>query len=138
MMTIPQNKQLILFDGVCNLCNAAIQFVIAHDKHNRFMFAALQSETGKAIAEQYDVDTEVLDSIVLYIPNKGVYSKSTAALKIASKLGFPINLLRIFIIVPPFIRHWVYSIVAKNRYRWFGKKEACMVPTPVLKEKFMG
>ncbi len=134
---LPENKQIILFDGVCNLCNSSVQYVIKRDKNNRFMFLALQSNTAKKLLEQYDSSLLNADSIMLYSPKKGIYSKSTAALKIASQLTFPVNLLGVFLIVPKFIRHWFYDYVAKNRYKWYGKKEACMIPTPELKNRFI-
>ncbi len=137
MINIPKNKSLILFDGVCNLCNNSVQYVIKHDKNNRFLFAALQSDTGKEIIEKFNIDTAKTDSILLYSPEKGIAHKSTAALKIASKLGFPRNLMVVFFIVPTFIRNWVYDFIAKNRYKWYGKKEACMIPTPELKSRFL-
>jgi len=133
---LPENKKLILFDGVCNLCNDSVQYVIKHDKKNIFMYTALQSEVGQEIIKTYNIDTKKTDSILLYAPEKGVSYKSTAALKIASKLGFPTNLMSVFFIIPPFIRNWVYDYIAKNRYKWYGKKESCMIPTPELKSKF--
>ena len=137
MVDIPKNKKLILFDGVCNLCNNSVQYVIKHDKKNQFMFTALQSDVGKKIIEAYNIDTKKTDSILLYSPEKGIDYKSTAALKIASKLGLPINLMGVFFIIPPFIRNWVYDFIAKNRYKWYGKKDACMIPTPELKSRFL-
>ena len=137
MVDIPKNKKLILFDGVCNLCNNSVQYVIKHDKKNQFMFTALQSDVGKKIIEAYNIDTKKTDSILLYSPEKGIDYKSTAALKIASKLGLPINLMGVFFIIPPFIRNWVYDFIAKNRYKWYGKQAACMMPTPELKSKFL-
>ncbi|MBR9845843.1 MAG: thiol-disulfide oxidoreductase DCC family protein [Algicola sp.] len=134
---LPKNKQLILFDGVCNLCNASVLFVIKHDKSNRFMFAPLQSEAGKQIIKTFDLDTSKTDSILLYSEDKGLSVKSTAALHIAKHLGFPRNLMTVFFIVPTFIRNWVYDFIAKNRYKWYGKKDACMIPTPELKAKFL-
>lgn len=134
---VPQDKKLILFDGVCNLCNSSVQYVIKHDKKNRFMFTALQSETGKKIINHFNIDTQKVDSILLYSPGKGIVSKSTAALKVASELGFPTNILSIFLIVPPVISNWFYDFIAKNRYKWYGKKDACMIPTPELKSKFL-
>ncbi|GAA4898274.1 hypothetical protein GCM10023311_23910 [Flaviramulus aquimarinus] len=101
------------------------------------MFAALQSETGKHIIEKHNINTTKVDSIILYNPEKGIDYKSTAALKIASKLGFPTNILAVFLIVPNFIRNWVYDFIAKNRYKWYGKKEACMIPTPELRNRFL-
>ena len=101
------------------------------------MFTPLQSEVGKQIIKEYNIDTTLVDSIILYNPEKGIHYKSTAALKVASQLGFPTNLLAVFIIVPSFISNWVYDFIAKNRYKWYGKKEACMIPTPELKSRFL-
>tara|TARA_R110002049_G_scaffold162232_2_gene327920 strand:+ start:8780 stop:9196 length:417 start_codon:yes stop_codon:yes gene_type:complete len=137
MINIPKHKKLILFDGACNLCNSSVQYVIKHDKHNLFLFTALQSDFGKQIINEFNIDTSKIDSILLYTPEKGIHYKSTAALKIAAKLGFPINLMGVFFIVPPFIRNWVYDYIAKNRYKWYGKQEACWIPTPELKSKFL-
>lgn len=134
---IPKHKKLILFDGVCNLCNSSVQYVIQHDKNNVFLFAALQSDTGLDIIKKYNIDTAKTDSILLYTPQKGITSKSTAALQIARHLGFPQNVMSLFLIIPPFIRNWVYDYIAKNRYKWFGKKESCWIPTPELKSKFL-
>jgi predicted DCC family thiol-disulfide oxidoreductase YuxK len=134
---VPKHKKLILFDGVCNLCNSSVQYVIKRDKKEHFLFTALQSETGKQILNQYKIDTTKIDSILLYTPEKGIDYKSTAALKIAVSLSFPENLMAIFFIVPTFIRNWVYDFIAKNRYKWYGKKESCMIPTPELKSRFL-
>lgn len=134
---IPDYKSLILFDGVCNLCNNSIQFIIKKDKQNLFLFAPLQGETAQQILEYYKINTQEIDSIILYQPNKDLYFKSTAALKISSKLGFPVNFAAIFIIIPAFVRDWVYDIIAKYRYKWFGKKDQCMIPTKELQERFM-
>lgn len=101
------------------------------------MFAPLQSETGKQIIEAYNINTSKIDSILLYTPEKDIHYKSTAALKVASQLGFPTNILAVFLIVPNFIRNWVYDFIAKNRYKWYGKKDACMIPTPELQRKFL-
>lgn len=137
MIDIPNNKKLILFDGVCNLCNSSVQYVIKHDKKNLFLFAPLQSETGKKLINDHQINTNKIDSILLYTPEKGIVYKSTAALNIAKHLGFPRNLAVVFFVIPAFIRNWVYDYIAKNRYAWFGKKDACMVPTPELKSKFL-
>jgi predicted DCC family thiol-disulfide oxidoreductase YuxK len=137
MNKIPDNKQLILFDGVCNLCNSSVLFVIKKDTENRFLFAPLQSDIGQSIIEKYDIDTTIIDSILLYSKEKGLKTKSSAALHIAKHLGFPQNLLAVFFIIPTPIRNWVYNYIAKNRYKWYGKKEACMIPTPELKVKFL-
>jgi len=137
MINIPEQKQLILFDGICNLCNSSVQYVIKHDSKDKFMFTALQSEVGQQIIKEYNIDTAKTDSILLYTPEVGISSKSMAALKIAFQLGFPNNLLCVFFIIPPFVRNYVYDYIAKNRYKWYGKKESCMIPTPELKSKFL-
>ena len=135
MIQLPQHKQLVLFDGVCNLCDASVQYIIKHDKSDIFLFTALQSEVGQQIIKEFNIDTNKIDSIILYSNEHGISYKSTAALKIASKLGFPRNLLSVFLIIPGIIRNWVYDYIAKNRYKWYGKKEECMIPTPDLKSK---
>ncbi|WP_417882091.1 thiol-disulfide oxidoreductase DCC family protein [Xanthomarina gelatinilytica] len=137
IQNLPKNKQLILFDGVCNLCNASVQYVIKHDKNNVFMFAPLQGETGQLIIEKYQIDTAKTDSILLYTEGKGIVYKSTAVLKIAGKLGFPRNLLQVLLVIPPVIRNWVYDYIAENRYKWFGKQNECMIPTENLKARFL-
>lgn len=101
------------------------------------MFAPLQSDAGQLLIEHFSIDPSKTDSILLYSKKHGLSIKSTAALKIAKHLGFPRNLMVLFFIVPPFIRNWVYDYVAKNRYKWYGKKESCMIPTPELKNKFL-
>ncbi len=136
--SLPKHKKLILFDGVCNLCNSSVLFTIKRDLNDVFMFAPLQSEIGQQILKDYNIDVSKTDSILLYEPDKGVSYKSTAALKIASNLNYPTKALTLFLIVPAFIRHWVYNYIAKNRYQWYGKKESCMIPTPELKAKFIG
>ena len=137
MIDLPQNKKLILFDGVCNLCNASVQYVIKQDKKDVFRFAALQSDIGQKIITQYNIDTSKTDSIILFTPEHQLFYKSTAALNIAKLLGFPTNLLVVFLIIPVFIRNWVYDFIARNRYKWYGKREQCMVPTPELNSKFL-
>ena len=135
---IEKGKNLILFDGVCNLCNNSVQYVIKHDKKNLFMFAPLQSKVGISIIKEFNINTNKLDSILLFNPESNIINhKSTAALRVASRLGFPTNILSVFLIVPVFMRNWVYDFIAKNRYKWYGKKDACMIPTPELKNKFL-
>ena len=135
---IPKDKLLILFDGVCNLCNSSLLYVIKRDKNNKFLFAPLQSDIGAALIKEFKIDTDKMDSILLYNPTKNsITDRSSAALNIAKRLGFPSNLMAVFFIIPAFIRNWVYSYIAKNRYKWFGKKESCMIPTPELKAKFL-
>ena len=137
MQPLPEHKKLILFDGVCNLCNSSVQYVIKHDKKDLVRFASLQSDLGRSIMDEFQIDTNKTDSILLYSKNNGLKIKSTAALLIAKDLDFPNNLMVVFLIAPTFIRNWVYSYIAKNRYKWYGKKEACMVPSPELKAKFL-
>ncbi|WP_299521769.1 thiol-disulfide oxidoreductase DCC family protein [Winogradskyella sp.] len=135
---IPKNKQLILFDGVCNLCNSSVLYVIRRDKSNTFLFAPLQSKIGTEIINAFNIDTEETDSIILFNPKeRKIYHKSSAALRIAKLLGFPTNLLVVFFIIPTFLRNLVYDFVARNRYKWFGRKDSCMIPTPELQAKFM-
>jgi predicted DCC family thiol-disulfide oxidoreductase YuxK len=129
-------QAIILFDGICNLCNSAVQFVIKRDTSNHFLFASLQSEEGKRILVQNNVKTYEMSSFIL-IENERVYDRSTAALKVARQLKGPWKLLYGFMVVPKFIRDFIYKIISKNRYQWFGKKEACMVPTPELKARFL-
>tara|TARA_R110000850_G_scaffold268138_1_gene399432 strand:- start:32400 stop:32804 length:405 start_codon:yes stop_codon:yes gene_type:complete len=131
-----ETKKIILFDGVCNLCNNSVVFIIKRDKKDVFRFAAIQSDEGEKLIQKYNIDTSKTDSIILIEENK-FSVKSTAALKIAKHLkgGYP--LLYGFIILPAFFRNWVYDIIAKNRYKWFGKKDNCMIPTPELKSKFL-
>lgn len=128
--------KIILFDGVCNLCNGTVMFVIKKDRKDIFRFASLQSETGESLTAKHGIDTAKVDSILL-IDGGAVYVKSTAALRIARSLpgGYP--LLYGFMIVPRFLREWIYEGIARKRYAWFGKKESCMVPTPELKSKFL-
>ena len=137
MTKLPKNKQLILFDGVCNLCNSSVVYVIKNDPKDRFLFAPLQSDAGKAIISKYNIDTSKTDSILLYSEDKGLKIKSSAALHVAKGLKFPISLMAVFFIIPPYIRNWVYDYIAKNRYKWYGKKDQCMIPTPELKAKFL-
>lgn len=130
------NKALILFDGVCNLCNSSINFIIDKDPAGYFQFAALQSEAGQAALAQHGLSQQDLDSVVL-IENGKAYTKSTAALRIGSRFGGAWRLLGALVIVPPFLRNFVYDFVATNRYRWFGKQEQCRLPTPALRARFL-
>ena len=136
-MNLPENKKIILFDGVCNLCNGAVLKTIKYDKKNQFVFTALDSDTGKKILNHLKIDTTKVDSIILYEPNLAYYIKSSAALKVMNDFDGFWKLNNIFWIVPKPIRDMVYDFIAKNRYKWFGKKESCMIPTPELKAKFL-
>ena len=131
-----KTHKIILFDGVCNLCNGAVTYIIKRDKKNVFKFAALQSEIGQELTSKFNIDTSKVDSIIL-IDGEKHYTKSSAALRIAKQLSGAYPLLFGFMVVPKFIRNAVYDYIAKNRYKWFGKKESCMIPTAELKSKFL-
>jgi predicted DCC family thiol-disulfide oxidoreductase YuxK len=137
MQNLPKNKKIILFDGVCNLCNTAVQFVIKHDKKDLFRFVALQSDLAQSIIKHIGIDTQNIDSIILYEPGVAYYVKSEAALEIAKYLSGGLALLTVFKVLPSALSNSIYDYVAKNRYKWFGKKEHCMIPTPELKSKFL-
>jgi predicted DCC family thiol-disulfide oxidoreductase YuxK len=126
-------KYIILFDGVCNLCNGAVQFVIKHDKKKKFLFGSLQGRAGQAYLRSFNLD---FTSFVLVEEDKA-YTRSTAALRTAKHLGGVWKFMYVFIIVPRFIRDAIYNWIAKNRYKWFGKKDACMVPTQELRARFL-
>lgn len=130
---MPDEQPILYFDGVCNLCNNAVQFVIRHDRQKKFLFASLQSAAGKEVLNKLPV---VPDSMVLYTSGK-YHVKSSAALHTARLLGGIYSLAFVFIIIPAFIRNAVYDLIARNRYRWFGKKDECMIPTPELKSRFL-
>lgn len=129
-------ERVILFDGVCNLCNNTVQFVIKHDTGGKFKFAALQSDYAKETLKNQSLDSASLSSIVL-IDEAKVYTKSTAALRIAKYLNNGLPFLYHLILLPKFLRDGVYDIIAKNRYKWFGQQENCMIPTPDLKNRFL-
>lgn len=126
--------KVVFFDGVCNLCNSWVQWLIKRDKKNVFHYSSLQSH----YASQNITDPEILksDSIVFYI-NGVFYNRSSAVFQILKQLGFPYRLALVFYLVPRFIRDFVYNTVAKNRYKWFGKRASCMVPDASLKLKFL-
>ena len=134
---LPQDKKIILFDGVCNLCDSSVQYVIKHDKKDLFRFVSLQSKKKKKILKHIGINPIHTDSIVLYEPGISYYYKSTAALHIAKGLSGIFTLATIFSILPTGLRDFIYDYVARNRYKWYGKKEACMIPTSKLKAKFL-
>jgi len=119
---------VILFDGVCNFCNGAVNFVLRQDKKGIFKFAPLQSEAGRKLLQQYNLSTKDFDSFVL-IDNGKVYKKSSASLQVLNKLPWYWKVTQILKFIPAVLRNAVYDFIAKNRYKWFGKKEKCMVPT---------
>ncbi|MEO7802658.1 MAG: thiol-disulfide oxidoreductase DCC family protein [Ginsengibacter sp.] len=130
------NNYIILFDGVCNLCNGAVNFIIQKDKKQVYSFASLQSDFGKDLLRQFNLESNNMNSLVL-IENDKAYLKSSAALHIAKNLRGIYSMLYGFMIVPKFIRDFVYSIIAKNRYKWFGKTNECMIPTAQLRARFL-
>ncbi len=137
MKEFPENKKIILFDGVCNLCNNAVTFIIQRDQKDIFRFASLQSELGQKLTKERGINPDEIDSIVLIEPGVAYFQKSTAALEIARQLSGGYSLLKNFLFLPESLRDGVYDIIANNRYKWFGKKESCMIPTPELKSKFL-
>lgn len=128
-------KSIILFDGVCNLCSGAVQFILKRDYKNHFVFASLQSETGKQLLVKHQVTTKV-ETIILIQDNKW-FSQSDAALEIARQLSGVWPLLYGFKFFPKLIRDGVYNWISRNRYRFFGKKESCMIPAPAWKNRFL-
>lgn len=132
---IPEHHPIILFDGVCNFCNSSVQFIIKRDKTQRLRYAPLQSAIGDALKKKFNIP-ENIDSVILV--EDGQYSiQSTAALKIAHHFGGLWKAFLVFWFIPKFIRDFFYDIIAKNRYRWFGKKESCMIPTPEQRKLFL-
>lgn len=132
---VTQPEAIILFDGVCNLCSGAVQFVISRDPSAYFRFASLQSDFGQHQLKRFNLDQQSLHSIIL-IEGDQYYERSDAALKIARKLSGGWPLLYAFKILPRFLRDGVYNLIGKNRYKLFGKRDACWLPTPELKSRF--
>lgn len=133
-----KTKKIVLFDGVCNLCTGTVRFIIKRDKKDQFRFASLQSDVGQQLMEDRNIDSTTNNSIILIEPDMAYYFKSTAAIEIAKELGGLWPALQIFsYILPESIRDSIYEFIAKNRYKWFGKKNDCMIPTPALKAKFL-
>lgn len=131
-----KTKKIILFDGVCNLCNSSVQFIIERDTKNVFLFSSLQSDFGQKILKENNLNEENFDSIILIDEDK-IYQKSDAALRIAKELQSPIKYFNLFLILPQFLRDFGYDLIAKNRYKFFGKQESCWIPTEELKNKFL-
>ncbi|MBC5636855.1 MULTISPECIES: thiol-disulfide oxidoreductase DCC family protein [Ornithinibacillus] len=128
-------RRIILFDGVCNFCNSSVQFIIKRDTKGRYKFTSLQSPIGQQLLKENEIPDE-LDSFI-YLEGNTVYYKSTAALKVCKGLKGPWKFMYAFIVVPRPIRDLVYGVIAKNRYKWFGKREKCMIPTPEQRERFL-
>jgi predicted DCC family thiol-disulfide oxidoreductase YuxK len=137
-MMIAENKKIVLFDGVCNLCNGAVVYIIKRDKKDVFRSAALQSDIGQKLIKERNIDTSKIDSIILIEPGIAYYTKSSAAIKIMNEFGGLWKIMNVFnYLLPTSLQDIIYDFIAKNRYKWFGKKESCMIPTPELKAKFL-
>jgi predicted DCC family thiol-disulfide oxidoreductase YuxK len=136
MENIPKDKKIILFDGVCNLCNSSVQFIIKKDKKDLFRFASIQSEIGQQIIRYLGIDTSKIDSIILYVPGEAYYLKAEAAMQIAKDLNSWHKIIS-YLSFTGSLGNFIYDYIAQNRYRWYGKKEACMIPTEEMKAKFL-
>ena len=128
--------KVILFDGVCNLCNSSVNWVIDHDRKNQFKFAALQSDYGKNRLNTLKLSPDIMDTVILDAGG-AIFTESDAILRIVKDIGGIYSLAGIFLFIPKFIRDFFYKVVSRNRYRWFGKRELCRVPTPDLQSKFL-
>jgi predicted DCC family thiol-disulfide oxidoreductase YuxK len=137
LQNLPKGKKIILFDGVCNLCDASVHYVIKHDKNDLFRFVALQSDLGQTILKHIGINPSHIDSIILYEPGVAYYYKSSAALEIAKGLNGIFTLATLFQILPTVLRDYVYDYVAKNRYNWYDKKQECLVPNEEVVSKFL-
>src|SRR5687767_934224 len=133
---MPEDHPIILFDGICNFCNAMVNFIIRQDSRKIFRFATLQSQAGQALLSRHQIDWKANDSFVV-IENDKAYQKSTASLRLYNKLSWYWKWTQLFWIFPKFFRDAVYNFIAKNRYKWFGKKEKCMIPEAGVKERFL-
>jgi predicted DCC family thiol-disulfide oxidoreductase YuxK len=127
---------ILLFDGICRFCNQSVQFVIRHDKHGKFKFAALQSSIGQELLKKYTLPTNDFSSLVL-VKENSCYTKSAAVLQVCLGLGGLWRILYLFIVIPKPLRDGIYNLVAKNRYKWFGKHDHCMIPTPEVRKRFL-
>ena len=130
------NNKIVLFDGICNICNSSVQFIIKQDKKKRFRFASLQGKFGQEFLKKYDLPADNFNSFIL-VEEEKIYTRSTGALRMLKHLGGGWSLFYAFIILPKFIRDGVYNWIARNRYKWFGKKNECMIPTPDLRTRFL-
>ncbi len=138
MQNLPQHKKIILFDGLCNLCDASVQFIIKRDTNDVFRFVSLQSNLGQQIVQHLEINTQEVDSIVLYNPEKKTYlNKSEAVFEIIKSSGGIFYCLLIFRLIPIAITNKIYDFIARNRYKWFGEKKSCLVPTKEFESKFL-
>lgn len=130
------NFPVLLFDGVCNLCHASVQWVLTHDPEGRFRFAALQSEAGQALLARFGLAQENFDTVVL-VDGERVFTRSDAALEVLRRAGSPWSWLRILVWIPRPLRDAAYNWIARNRYRWFGRQPVCWLPQPEWKARFL-
>jgi predicted DCC family thiol-disulfide oxidoreductase YuxK len=136
MEKLPNDKKIILFDGVCNLCNSSVQYIIQRDPKDVFRFVSLQSPLGQEIQQYLGIADRKIDSIILYEPKRAYYYKSGAIIEIAKTMPY-FSWFTVFRFVPSSLRDSVYDFIAKNRYKWYGKQNSCMIPKPELKGKFL-
>ena len=137
MQHLPQHKKIILFDGLCNLCDATVQFIIKRDTKDVFRFVSLQSDLGRELLQKLPIEFQLTDSVFLYESEKVFFYKTQAVFEIVKSIGGIYYCLLIFKLLPNTITNAVYDFIAKNRYRWWGKKESCLVPTKELESKFL-
>lgn len=135
-MKTEEQHPILLFDGVCNLCNGLVKWVINRDPNGKIHFASLQSERGQELQRKFNIDPDQLDSVILIHQHKAA-TKSKAAILLAQQLGGIYSVMGIFLIVPTPIRDVVYDFIARNRYRWFGRSNACLLPRPEWKSRFL-
>lgn len=136
MKQIPQNNPTILFDGVCNLCSGIVMFTIKRDRQGIFKFTPLQSDVGQSLLKQFNLPMDSYQSFILVEGDK-YYQKSTAALRVVRRMNGLCSILYVFIVLPRPIRDFIYDLIVKNRYKWFGKKEKCLIPAPGIKSRFL-
>ncbi|RRO17119.1 thiol-disulfide oxidoreductase DCC family protein [Flavobacteriaceae bacterium 14752] len=134
---LPEDKHIILFDGICNFCNDSVRFIMKRDKKDLYRYASLQSELGQKLTQERNINTDEVDSIILIQPSEAYYIKSDAALEIAKNMSGLYPVLSIFLVLPRGFRDFFYDLIAKNRYKWFGKKEICPMPLPEEQDKFL-
>lgn len=138
MQNLPQHKKIILFDGLCNLCDGTVQFIIKRDTKDVFRFVSLQSDLGRKLLQKLPIEFQLIDSVILYESEKVFFYKSQAVFEIVKSIGGIYYCLLIFKLLPNAFANAVYDFIAKNRYRWWGKKESCLVPSKDLQSKFLG
>lgn len=134
---LPRDKKIIVFDGICNLCDRTVQYIIKHDRNDVFRFVARQSQLGQKLLKHIGIDEKHSDSIILYEPGRAYFYKSDAAFEIAKNLGGIFTAASFFAMIPKSVRNRVYDHIARNRYKTYGKRDQCAIPTPELATKFL-